>query len=86
MKKTKIKWGNVVKAIIFLFCIGLILHDFYMLTIHSFVTGNLYGWTWYGFITFWIAVMIASLIYEDFEEQIENIPSYQPKHARDIDK
>lgn len=84
MKKKKIKWGNVGKAIIFLFCIGLILHDFYMLTIHSFVTGQYCGWTWLGFITFWIAVMTAEAIYEDFEEQTKNIPSYRPKHAKDI--
>lgn len=84
MKKKKIKWGNVGKAIIFLFCVGIMIHDIYMLTIHSFVTSELCGWTWYGFITFLMAYVIAVAIYLDFEQQTKNIQSYQPKHAKDI--
>ncbi len=86
MKKKKIKWGNVIKAVIFLLCIGVMIHDFYMLTIYSFITNQLTQLTWFGLGTLILAIITASLIYEDFEEQIENIPSYQPKHARDIDK
>ena len=71
MKKKKIKWINVIKAIVFVFCISMILHDVFMLTIGSWISGNLYGWTWYGFITFILFCAIAGMIYEDFEEQIE---------------
>jgi len=84
MKKKKIKWGNVFKAIIFLFCIGVMLHDFYMLTIYSFITNQLAQLTWFGLGTLILAIMTASLIYEDFEEQTKNIHSYRPKHAKDI--
>lgn len=78
MKKTKIKWGNVVKLIIGLFCIGVILHDFYFLTFK-------FGcFTWLGLATHIFCWVIVGMIYEDFEEQIKNIPSYQPKHAKDI--
>lgn len=74
-KKLKIKWGNVFKALIFVFCVGMILHDFYMLTIYSFITGNLCSLTWFGVITLLINIIIASGIYEDFEEQIEKTPT-----------
>lgn len=70
-KKLKIKWVNVIKAIIFVFCISMILHDVFMLTFASWITGNFYGWTWFGFLTFILFCTIASMIYEDFEEEIE---------------
>lgn len=82
-KKLKIKWGNVFKALIFIFCISMVLHDVYMLTVASWVTGKLYGWTWFGLLTFILFCSIAGIIYEDFEEQIKSIQSYQPKHAKD---
>lgn len=72
MKKEKIK--NVIKAILFIFCVVMILHDLYMVTIHSYITGNMYGWSLFGFITFILFVMIASMIYEDFEEQTKSTP------------
>lgn len=83
MKKLKIKWWNVLKALLFIFCVGMILHDFYMLTIYSFVSNKLCSLTWFGLITLFINIIIASAIYDDFEEQIKSIPSYQPKHAKD---
>jgi len=73
-KRLKIKWVNVIKLIVFIFCISMILHDIFMLTIYGWVTGNLYGWTWLGFITFILFCSIAGMIYEDFEEQIEKTP------------
>lgn len=83
MKKKKIKWINVIKAIVFIFCISMILHDVYMLTVASWVTGKLYSWTWFGLLTFILFCSIAGMIYDDFEEQIKSIQSYQPKHAKD---
>lgn len=78
MKKTKIKWGNVVKLIIALFCIGVILHDLYL------VTFKFAMFTWLGLGTHIFCWVIVATVYEDFEEQIKNIQSYQPKHAKDI--
>lgn len=72
MKKRKIKWLNVVKAVIFLFCITMILHDVFMLTVGGWITGELYGWTWLGFITFILFCSIAGMIYDDFEEKIKS--------------
>lgn len=83
MKRVKIKWSNVIKLILFVFCVYMILHDLYMITIHSYIAGNMYRWTWLGFVTFISFIIVASEIYDDFEEQIKSIPSNQPKHAKD---
>ena len=85
MKKKilKIKWLNVIKLILFIFCVYMILHDLYLLSIHSLITGNMYGWTWLGFITFILFVITASTIYEDFRDQIKSIHSHRPKYAKD---
>ena len=70
----KINWINVSKLVMFLISIGVILHDLYMVTLHGYITGHQYGWTWLGFGTFILFCMIAGLIYEDFEEQIKSTP------------
>ena len=68
----KVKWLNVIKLIIFAFCVGSICRDIYMLTIYSTITGNLVGWTWIGFITFILFIIVAGIIYDDFKEQIKS--------------
>lgn len=85
-KRVKIKWLNVIKLILFIFCVYMILHDLYMITIHSYITGNMYNWTWLGFITFILFIIVAGAIYDDFEEQTKSIQSYRPKHAKDTGK
>lgn len=82
-KKIKIKWLNIIKLISFIFCVYMILHDLYMITIHSYVTGNMYNWSWLGLLTFILFCSIAEIIYNDFKEQLKSIPSYRPKHAKD---
>ena len=69
--KKKIKWVNVIKAIIFLFCISMIIHDFYMLTLCSWITGAYYGFTYFGLLTFIFYCCLAGLIWLDFKETIE---------------
>jgi len=72
-KKLKVKWKNVIKLLLFIFCVSIILHDIYMLTVHSWITGNLYGWTWVGLLTFFICLITAGMIYEDLEEQTKSV-------------
>ena len=57
MKKfiKKVKWLNVIKALVFIACVGLVIHDFYMVAISQFFTGVMVGWTMFGFITFIMA-------------------------------
>lgn len=70
-KKTKIKWGNVLKAVVFLFSAYMILHDLYMISIYPIISGNYCGLTGFGLLVLITNFMIVGFICEDFEEQIE---------------
>lgn len=73
MKKVrKIKWLNVIKLMVFVLCVCGILHDIYVLTIKTAITGNMYGFTWFGLITFLLLFGVAVCIYADFEEQTKS--------------
>lgn len=65
----KIKWLNVLKIVGFIGCLALIVHDLFMITIYSWVTSTTVGWTWIGLATLAAAIMTASLIFDDLEEQ-----------------
>lgn len=67
--KRKINWLAVIEAILFLGSLAVIIHDFYMVTIYSWIHSTLVGWTWFGLGTLFIAFMIASVTYEDLEER-----------------
>ena len=54
---------NLIKIILFIILCILIIKD--MLTLFTF------SFTYFGFITFIINVMLASLIYDDLEEQLK---------------
>ena len=69
----KIKWGNVAKAVIFIGCMVVVLHDMYMLSIGSMISGNLYGWTPLGLATFILCFLIACSIFDDFETQLKKM-------------
>lgn len=56
---------NLIKIIVFIILCILIIKD--MLTLFTFN----YSFTYFGFITFIINVMLASLIYDDLEEQLK---------------
>lgn len=56
--KTKIRWGNLVRAFLFIGSLLVIIHDLYMVTISQFVTGYMVGFTCLGLITFIAAIMI----------------------------
>lgn len=64
----RIKWLNVLKIVGFIGCLALIIHDFYMITVYSWIHSVSVGFTWFGLGTFIAAIMIASLLYEDLEE------------------
>ena len=67
----KIKWRNVGKLFVFIISTITVLHDLYMVTVYTTLTGKLMGWTYFGFITFCIALYFAYTIYEDFKNQIK---------------
>ena len=55
----RIKWGNIGLSILFVAGIGLLIHDFYMLVINPFFTGELTGYTLNGVIT--IVLILISI-------------------------
>ena len=65
MKKFKIKWKNVLKLLVMLFCLGYVLYNMYMLTFYSLFTGQLMGWSWAGFFMFIIAFVNFATLCED---------------------
>ena len=60
----KIKWGNVLKAVVLIGCVVTILCDAYSLVF------KLGTFTMYGLITHILAWFIGCNIYDDFEEQL----------------
>lgn len=72
----KIKWENVIKLNVFIVSMVMILHDMFMIIFRG------YSWTWYGFITFILFTTVASMIYEDFEEQIKSTNSITDQSFR----
>lgn len=71
-KKTlKVKWLNVLLALIFIFASYIVLHDTYMLTIHSWITSEVIGWTWLGFITFALAFATVGMIINHFAKEVK---------------
>ncbi len=68
-KKIKIKWGNIGLLALLLLCASVVIHDLFMLTIYSWISGNMYGWTWFGFLTFILAFAVGGEIIEYFYEE-----------------
>lgn len=64
----KVKWLNVLKMLGFIGCLALIIHDFYMITVYSWIHSVTVGFTWFGLGTFIAAIMAASFLYEELEE------------------
>ena len=65
--KKKIKWGNVLKAVVLVACVISILCDACTLI---FTVG---GFTWFGLCTHILKWVVAGFIYCDLEEQFENL-------------
>lgn len=82
----KINWRNVIKSITFVFCIGVILHDIWLVGFSYLFTGASCSFTWYGLITFIFMLIISDFIYEDFKNQIKSIQSNRPKYTKDTCK
>ena len=64
----RIKWKNMALLIILIICSYVILHDMYMLTIYTSITGKLTSWTLVGFTTFVISIITSGYIVEYFNK------------------
>jgi len=68
-RKLKIKWKNVSILTVGLLALSVIIHDVFMLTIYTWLTGNSYGWTWFGLITFVLACSVLGEVIEYFDDE-----------------
>lgn len=66
----KIKWENIVLSIIFVICALIVLHDLYVLLIEPIFTTMIKGWTWYGLLTFIIALIKGCIILDYFIDEL----------------
>lgn len=66
----KIKWKNVGLTIILIICAGIVLHDLYVLLIEPILTTMVKGWTWYGLLTFTIALTVSCSIIDYFNDEL----------------
>ena len=62
--KRKIKWKNVIKLNVMLICLLIVIRDIYMVSISQFFTGELVGWTWYGFFGFIVSFFTFGNLYD----------------------
>lgn len=67
--KTKINYKNVLKLVILIFCLGVIIHDMYILLIYPLISKTLTQFTLYGFLTFVLSIHISLNIFY----QIKNV-------------
>lgn len=76
----KVKWFNVLKLLVFIGCIGLVLHSSYVIICKvGLITSQ-------ALATYCLAWYLMSVIYDDFNEQLKNTKTYQPRHAKGYSK
>ena len=65
-----IKWKNIFLAILLIRSGGVILKDLYMLTLYTFLIGNMIGLTWFGLSELIICITSFISILEYFKDEI----------------
>lgn len=70
-KRLKIKWKNIALLIVLLMCACIVSHDLFMLTIYCWIKDVSCGWTWFGCLTFLLAIAIGGEIVEYFIDEIK---------------
>lgn len=53
----KRKYKTIILLMILIVCIGIVSHDVYLIVLQPWITHETVGWTWFGFITFVIALL-----------------------------
>lgn len=64
----KIRWDRIGTLAIFVVSSILVLHDIYYILIKPMFSNTTYGWTYFGFITFIIAICISVNSFESIKE------------------
>lgn len=64
----RIKWGNLLKAMLFVVASGVVVYDFYYLVIYPFISNKTTTYTWFGLI---ICILSVSYIHLFIEEVLD---------------
>lgn len=72
----KVRWGNVGKFILFMFCVSQILSDTYLVIFKS------YSFTWFGLLVFILFGYTAINLYDDFQKQTKKYPKLPTKACK----
>ena len=64
MVKVKIKWNNIFKFLIMIISLCVVLYDVYVVGFSHLFTGELVGWSWFGFISFFVCFFISGTLYD----------------------
>ncbi len=65
----RIKWNNLILLMVILGCACVVIHDVYMLTIYTSITGNMTGLTSWGLISFVMCLAIGGYAVECLKEK-----------------
>lgn len=75
--KIRIKWKNVVLAMLFMASITFIIGQFYYIFIYPYISGYVTGLTWLGVLLLVVVSYVAYTSYEALKKSV----SYKPKHS-----
>lgn len=71
MKMKKLNWKHLSLLIILVICIGIVLHDIYLIGVACWISSKLYGFTFFGFITFVVAIIVGVVVWEKIKEKLK---------------
>ena len=73
----KLNWKKVIKAIFGLGNLGVSTYMIYKLTLHSFITGEYLGLSWFGLYILILSLGWTGVIYSDFKKDFEKVSRRQ---------
>lgn len=75
--KIRIKWKNVILAMLFMTSMTIIIGQFYYIFIYPYISGYATGLTWLGVKLLIVVIYVAYTSYMALKKSV----SYKPKHS-----
>lgn len=75
--KIRIKWKNVILAMLFMASMAIIIGQYYYIFIYPIFSGHITGLTWLGVALLIVVSYVAYISYEVLKKSA----SYKPKHS-----
>ena len=77
--KRKLNWKKVIKALFGLGNLCVSVYLIYMMTLHSFISGEYIGLNWFGLYILVLSLGWTGVIYSDFKKDFEKVSRRQRK-------